>query len=88
MAPDSHVTPFMLRYSLLFIDKSSRLVADRRLRARHVHHALAQANRRLYRTFVGGQEPALDPKGRVDVLDPSGAIVARIYCAEAIAAMS
>ncbi len=88
MDPEHPVALFMLRYSLLFIDKSSRLVADRRLRARDVHHALAQANRRLYRTFVGGEKPALDPRGRVDVLDPSGAIVARIYCAEAIAAMS
>ena len=77
----------MAKFSLLFMDKSSQLVADQRLQARDTQHALAQANRRLYRTFVGGDQPALDPRGRVDVLDPTGVVVARIYCAEAIAAM-
>jgi hypothetical protein len=78
----------MLRYSLHYIDKASRLIDDQRLRAPDLWHAMACANRRLHRSFLGAREPALDPKGRVDVLDPSGVLVARIYCAEAISAMS
>jgi len=70
------------------MDKSSRLIEGRRLRAPDVWHAMACANRRLHRSFAGSRQPELDPQGRVDVLDQDGAIVARIYCAEAIAAMS
>jgi hypothetical protein len=48
---------------------------------------MALANRRLHRALA--QETAyLDTNGRVDVLDGTGVIVARIYCAEAIAASS
>lgn len=79
---------FMLRFSLHYMDKASRLIDDQRLRAPDVWHAMACANRRLHRSFLGAREPALDPNGRVDVLDQSGVIVARIYCAEAISAMS
>lgn len=78
----------MLRFSLHFMDKTSRLLEDHRLRAPDVWHAMACANRRLHRSFVGSRVPTLDPQGRVDVLDRDGVIVARIYCAEAIAAMS
>ncbi|MGK6323193.1 hypothetical protein ACMGDM_08900 [Sphingomonas sp. DT-51] len=64
------------------------MIADQRLRVPDLWHAMACANRRLCRTFGSSGEPALDPKGRVDVLDRTGVVVARIYCAEAIAAMS
>lgn len=78
----------MLSFSLQYMDKANRLIEDRRLRAPDVWHAMACANRRLHRSFASSDQSALDPQGRVDVLDPTGAIVARIYCAEAIAAMS
>lgn len=49
---------------------------------------MGDANRRLYACFREGAAKPLDPCGRVDVLNASGMIVARIYCAEAIVAMS
>lgn len=75
-------------YSLVFLDRADQVIEDRVLRARDVGHAMAKANRRLCSSFRTQGPPRLDPRGRVDVRDPHGAMVARIYCAETIAAMS
>jgi len=77
----------MQRFSLLFVDRTSQVLENRTCRARDTWHAMALANRRLHRALA--RETAyLDTNGRVDVLDGTGVIVARIYCAEAIAASS
>ena len=77
----------MNRYSLVFFDSAHQVIEDRRASARDVGQALAQANRRLC-SGLRRADGRLDPKGRVDVLDGGGATVARIYCAEVIAAIS
>lgn len=78
----------MRLYCITFLDRSDQVIEDRVLRARDVGHAMAKANRRLCSSFRVEGPSRLDPRGRVDVRDPQGAMLARIYCAETIAAMS
>lgn len=78
----------MRHYSLVFLDRSNQVIEDRALRARDVGHAMAKANRRLCSSFRMEGPHRFDPKGRVDVRDEQGGMLARIYCAETIAAMS
>ncbi|PVE50229.1 hypothetical protein DC429_17740 [Arthrobacter sp. TPD3018] len=78
----------MPHFSLHFFDRTSLPIDIRPSHARDVGQAMGDANRRLYACFREGAAKPLDPCGRVDVLNASGMIVARIYCAEAIVAMS
>jgi hypothetical protein len=75
-------------YSITLIDHAGRAVESRNIEAINVLAALTQANRRICRIFNSAGRTALDPKGRVDVLDDRGSPVARIYCAEALHALS
>lgn len=78
----------MTHFSFLLVDRASQIIDHRPLPARDVWDALAEANRRLAALLAGGGDAAVDRRGRVDVVDGGGATVARIACAEAIAAMS
>ncbi|NYD91252.1 hypothetical protein [Sphingomonas melonis] len=50
--------------------------------------ALAMANRELHSLLRSADRRTVDLKGRVDLMDEGGAPVARIYCADALIAMS
>lgn len=78
----------MSQFSLHFFDRASLPVEVRPSQARDVGQAMGDANRRLYACFREGTAEQFDPRGRVDVLNANGMIVARIYCTEAIVAMS
>jgi hypothetical protein len=78
----------MCLYSLDFIDRSGHVLDRRPLEAVNVSYALAQANRSLCTALRGTDRGGMDLKGRVDVVDEQGAAVARIYCADALLAMS
>jgi hypothetical protein len=67
-------------------DRAGRIMHNQRVVARDTFAALACANRRL-RKMVHAKV-LLDPQGRIDVTDGRGHTVARLVCAEAIAAMS
>ncbi len=60
----------------------------RTLQARDLWHVMAKANQRICSSFRRSGEARLDPKGRVDVCDMRGVTIARIYCAETLAAAS
>lgn len=58
------------------------------MQARNLWDAMAQANRQICSDLRRPQVTSVDPKGRIDVHDPEGAIVARIYCADTLAELS
>jgi hypothetical protein len=78
----------MSLYSIRFIGDFGREVIGGELEAANVSTALAQANHRFWSIVTRDGVAAIDPKGRLDVLDHQGSPVARIYCAEALLVMS
>jgi len=75
-------------YSLAFFGDFGRGARGGELEAANVSTALAEANKR-FRSIVSREGlTAIDPNGRLDVLDHQGRPVARIYCAEALLGMS
>ena len=78
----------MSLFSIRSCDRTGGVLDNRTVDAADVYTALAQANRHL-RVMVDRREATrLDPRGRIDVVDREGRIVARLNCAEALAAMS
>jgi hypothetical protein len=51
-----------------------------------LQHALIHANIGLGRLIARTPRDIFDPQGRIEIVDPDGHLLARIYCAEAIAA--
>lgn len=49
---------------------------------------MGEAHQQIDACFRAGEAKPFDARGWVDVLDASGRIVARIYCAEAIVALT
>jgi len=78
----------MSLYSIVFLDASGHVIGVHAYEARDIWQALAHANRRLSLRFKWRGQKAIDPHGRVDVLDHRGTTVGRIPCADAIAAMT
>lgn len=78
----------MCLYSLDFIDRAGRRLRRRDVEAPNVSFALAMANQELHSLLNSADRRTLDLKGRVDLMDEDGAPVARIYCADALIAMS
>lgn len=70
------------------LDRAGRVLHDERLERSDLRAAMADANM-LLRNAVGrklfGQ---LDPRGRVEIADSNGRPMARINCAEMIAAIT
>jgi hypothetical protein len=77
----------MTLYLLKTCDRNGHVLHHKRVTAPDAFAALASANRRL-RVMIRVGMLAMDPKGRIDVTDQRGHTVARLVCAEAIAAMS
>jgi hypothetical protein len=75
----------MSLFSLRSCDCAGSVLDDRHVDARNLDAALAHANRQARRMADDGW---MNPGGRIDVLDSEGRTVARLHCAEAIAAMS
>jgi len=78
----------MSLYSLVFSGNFGCSTKGCKLEAPNVSTALAKANQRFCSIVSREGLAAIDPKGRLDVLDHQGCPVARIYCAEALLCMS
>ena len=87
LVTQTRVLSCMTEYSLRTCDRAGRVLHNKRVVAADVHWALARANRRL-RMMIRAGVVLMDPKRRIDVTDGHGHTVARLMCAEAIAAMS
>lgn len=75
-------------YSLAFLDNTGHIVARRKVKAHCVSTALNQANRHLCKILKGARRAMFEPSGRMDVLDEQNRPVARVYCADALHAIS
>ena len=81
-------SPFMILYHLQTCDRAGLVLEDRCIEAWNVFGALAIANGCVREEMIGAEPIRIDPQGRIDVHDGAGNTVARLICAEAIAAAS
>lgn len=76
----------MTEFFLRTCDHAGQVLSSSRIEARDIYGALAGANRHFeVAVLTSGRLPP-DPPSRIDVADSRGHIVARLVCAEAIAA--
>ncbi|MDB5689293.1 MAG: hypothetical protein JWL91_1169 [Sphingomonas bacterium] len=87
-------TYFPGRYTLMptyhhrLCDRTGRTLHDERLELSSLQEAMAHANMGLRNRIRRSPECDFDPNGRIEIVDCDGHAVARIYCAEVIAASS
>lgn len=77
----------MQRFSLCFHDRAGRVLTKTAFEAADVYRALAHANTKL-QSALRQRRGHVDERGRVDVREPDGAVVARISCADMIIGMA
>ena len=76
----------MTEFFLRTCDRAGQVLNSRRIEARDVYGALATANRHFEVIVLAPGQLPPDRLSRIDVANSHGHIVARLVCAEAIAA--
>lgn len=67
-------------------DRSGRTLQYEKVELSCLQEAMVTANSRVRKMMRQTPHPGFDPNGRIEIVDCDGQPVARIYCAEAIAA--
>lgn len=78
----------MPTYHQRLCDRAGRTLHDESLELASLQEAMAYANMGLRNRIRRSFDRDFDPKGRIEIVDGDGHALARIYCAEVIAASS
>jgi len=73
-------------YHQLICDSAGRVLNTANMELSDLQQAMAYANAKVRKMIRQRQELLFDPKGRIDISDYEGRILARVYSAEVAAA--
>jgi hypothetical protein len=73
-------------YHQRICNSAGRILNSANMEFSGLQQAMAKANMDVRKMMKQRQKRLFDPKGRIDILDCEGHILARVYCAEVIAA--
>lgn len=73
-------------YNQRICDSTGRVVNTAKVELSGLQQAMAHANISVRKMMSERQEQSFDPRGRIEISDCEGHILARVYCAEVVSA--